>query len=266
MPNHYIDSCGLCTRKVARNIKCDCCKRFFHVKCANINTKEFNALNSNWICFDCKTQIFPFMNLIDANFYEAFTEAVLKKPCKCKTCFKRINVGMPFATCQKCSNFFHKGCANFPTQKWDCNSCTLGNLPFSNINNNDFMVNLLGLDDDSSDFLRNVPSFSIQSLINQIPGEHFDTNEFLSDSITSKYYTPAEFISAKLPKNKFSIIHLNIASLSAHIDELRQLLAILNHPFDAICISETRFHEDTPLINYQIENYDFFYEKKPYTV
>ena len=77
------------------------------------------------------------------------------------------------------------------------------------------MVNLLGLDDDSSEFLRNVPSFSIQSLINQIPGEHFDTNEFLSDSITSKYYTPAEFITAKLPKNKFSIIHLNIVSLSA---------------------------------------------------
>ena len=150
-----------------------------------------------------------------------------------------------------------------PPKKWECNCCSLGNLPFSKTNDNDFLINLLGLDDKNSDFLRNVPSFSIQSLINQIPGENFDTNEFLSESITSKYYTPAEFITAKLPKNKFSIIHLNIASLSAHIDELRSLLSLLDHPFDAICISETRFHEDTPLINYQIDDYDFFHEKTP---
>ena len=37
----------------------------------------------------------------------------------------------------------------------------------------------------------------------------------------------------------------------------------MKHPFDAICISETRFHEDTPLINYQIDNYEFFHEKTP---
>ena len=57
------------------------------------------------------------------------------------------------------------------------------------------------------------------------------------------------------------MIHRNIASLSAHIYELRSLLTILEHPFDVIYMTEMRFHEDNPLINYQIEGYDFFHEK-----
>ena len=44
MPNHFTDTCKLCPRKVSKNIQCELCKRFLHVKCANINTKEFDAL------------------------------------------------------------------------------------------------------------------------------------------------------------------------------------------------------------------------------
>ena len=101
---------------------------------------------------------------------------------------------------------------------WECNKCSLGSLPFSKTSDNDYLVNLLGFDNESSEFLKNVPCFSIQSLIDELPGEHFDTNKFLSDSIISKYYTPAEFICEKFPKNKLSMIHLNIAYLSTHID------------------------------------------------
>ena len=79
MPNHYTDTCGLCPRKVSKNIQCDLCKRFFHVKCANINTNEFNALNANWTCFDCKSDFFPLMNANNDEFYEAFSEPLLKK-------------------------------------------------------------------------------------------------------------------------------------------------------------------------------------------
>jgi hypothetical protein len=34
------------------------------------------------------------------------------------------------------------------------------------------------------------------------------------------------------------MFHMNIASLQAHIDELKSLLTLLDHPFDAICITE----------------------------
>ena len=57
------------------------------------------------------------------------------------------------------------------------------------------------------------------------------------------------------------MIHLNIASLQRHIDELRTFLTILEHPFQVICISETRLHDDKPLTNIQIDGYDFVHTK-----
>jgi hypothetical protein len=116
-----------------------------------------------------------------------------------------------------------------------------------------------GLDAKSTDFLKNVTSFSIQSLIEQLPGQKFDTDEFISDTVESKYYTPAEFISTKLPKSSFTMVHLNIASLQGHIDELRSLLTLLNHPFDVIGITETRLYDESPLTEIQIDGFDFFH-------
>ena len=97
---------------------------------------------------------------------------------------------------------------------------------------------------ENTERLSNLPSFSIQSLLDQLPGQNFSTDDFLSDSIESKYYTPAQFIAEKFSKKAFTMIHLNIASLQRHIDELRTFLSILEHPFQIICISETRLQED----------------------
>ena len=85
-----------------------------------------------------------------------------------------------------------------------------------------------------------------------------ETDEFLSDSIDSKYYKPEEFIAAKIPKNTFSILHLNIASLQAHIDDLKNLLAILDHPFHIIGITETKIiDQKEPLTNINVDGYVF---------
>ena len=54
-------------------------------------------------------------------------------------------------------------------------------------------------------------------------------------------------------------MYLNFASLQAHIDELRTLLTLLDHPFDAIGITETRLHDQSPLVNIDIPGYDFLH-------
>ena len=90
-----------------------------------------------------------------------------------------------------------------------------------------------------------------------MPGQNFETDEFLSESITSMSFTPAQFLETKLPPNQFSIIHINIVSLSKHIEELRNLLTVLNHPFDVIGITETRLHDEASLTNIDIEGYEF---------
>ena len=51
------------------------------------------------------------------------------------------------------------------------------------------------------------------------------------------------------------MLHINIASESKQIDE--SLLTILKHPIDVIGITETRLHDEVPLVNFGIEGYKF---------
>lgn len=267
--------CGSCAKKVKNNIHCSLCMNFYHVKCAQLRIKDFQILKKkdlNWTCFECHKELFPFTNLNDKEFNEVLLEDYpvsiqpLKKS-KCGSCSKRVrknNRGV-YCFCYSCNYFFHKKCAKLNNsdltqiKTWECTKCSIGTLPFSRISDNDLSVALHGFDEASSEFLKNVPSFSIQSLLDQLPGQHFNTDDFLSDSIDSKYYTPTQFVSAKFPHKIFSMIHLNIASLSAHIDELRSLLIILGHPFDVICLTETRIHDENPINNFQIDGYDFLH-------
>ena len=53
------------------------------------------------------------------------------------------------------------------------------------------------------------------------------------------------------------MLHINIASLGKHIDELRSLLNILNYPFDIIGITETRLYDECYTTNIDLEGYNF---------
>ena len=166
--------------------------------------------------------------------------------------------------CDSCTNFFHVKCAGTTKQsflklksnneKWICFKCVSSTLPFSGIDNNDLFLEM----ENKATLINTTPSFTIQSLLDQMSGQNFETDEFMSESISSKYYTPAEFLKDKLPSNNFSMVHINIASLSKHIDELRNLIHTLEHPFDIIGISETRLHENDPLVNIEIMGMSFY--------
>ena len=99
--------------------------------------------------------------------------------------------------------------------------------------------------------------FEEDELLNEMSAQNYETDEFMSESITSKHFTPSQFLESKLQKNMFSMIHINIASLSKHIEELRSLLSVLNCPFDIIGITEKRIHDETPPVNIDIEGYEF---------
>ena len=184
---------------------------------------------------------------------------------KCGHCARRVKQNVSYVHCNYCSNFFHLKCQNvtkkdFPlASNWHCNKCSLNSLPFSSVPEDSFLLHLQGLSDESVEALSNFPSFTIQSLLDQLPGQNFNSDDFLSDSIESKYYTPGELMAANLPKKALTMAHLNIASLQRHIDELRNFLSILDNPFDILCISETRLHDDKALSNVEITGFDFFH-------
>ena len=266
--NHYISA-----RPIL--ITCSECNSHFHVKCAGIATRNFSISNAHgWLCHACNFSIFPMASLSDEDVINEFSlyaaqSSAPRKKTKCGSCKKGFAINNPFAFCNNCSNFYHLKCSdlkkqNFPLKSdWQCDHCCLLNLPYASINDDVLSLTTKGYDDESILHLKNYPSFSIKTLLDEMPGQKIETDEFISDTIQSKYYTPAEFISTKFNKKSFTIIHLNISSLYAHIDELRTLVQLLNHPFDVICISETRIHEDMPLTNIEIENYSFYHTPTP---
>ena len=63
----------------------------------------------------------------------------------------------------------------------------------------------------------------------------------------------------KPDKSSFGLMHVNIASLDAHIDDLRTALSRLQFDFDIIGVSEHKIHEDgAPSNNIDIQGYQNF--------
>ena len=71
-------------------------------------------------------------------------------------------------------------------------------LPFANINDENMKLTSRGFSDENIDFVVNkCPSFSIKRLLDQMTGQKIDTDQFMSNTILSKYYTTSDFLSAK---------------------------------------------------------------------
>ena len=61
----------------------------------------------------------------------------------------------------------------------------------------------------------------------------------------------------KIKEQDFSLLHLNISSLSSHINELKTLLSQCDTKFDIICISESRISKKNSLTtNIDIPGYN----------
>ena len=54
-----------------------------------------------------------------------------------------------------------------------------------------------GKSDSEIDSLNKGPSFSLKSLLDKLPGQNFSKDEFLNDTIKSKYYTVGDFLAAR---------------------------------------------------------------------
>ena len=142
--------------------------------------------------------MFPFNNIETKDLLELLNENVFKdsimfKKCKCGACKRNIKQNNPAARCSYCKNFFHLKCEklnkyDFPIpSSWCCSLCILKNLPFSNLGDDIMTMTLHGMDDESiSTLAEGAPSFSIKSLLDEIS---YDTDQFISETITSKYYT-----------------------------------------------------------------------------
>ena len=95
---------------------------------------------------------------------------------------------------------------------------------------------------------------------NQLNSDNDENDEIFSSVVNSQYYDIKKFNALKPDKqSSFSLMHVNIASLNAHIDDLRTVLSRLKHSFDVIGISEHKITKDSlPSNNIEIPGYNEF--------
>ena len=251
--------CGTCNKYIPqkiRKVKCFTCKTFYHVKCSGVNHKTFAALvdsGNNWNCQSCVEQKEPKNKNNNCKT-------------KCNKCRKTIAKKKVIIKCNQCECYYHSICAGVSFSQfrkctsWTCNLCVEIILPFATLSDEKLKLTLKGKDITFGENITLTPSFTIQSLLEKIPGTFSEkTEDYLSDTVDSKYYTPSEFLASKF-KQPFSILHINIASLAAHIDDLKELLDLLDNKFDFIGISETKILEESvPLVNIGLTGYDFIH-------
>ena len=101
-----------------------------------------------------------------------------------------------------------------------------------------------------------------KSIKNQLKSvsDNEDEEDFFNSMVNSEYYSINDFNKIKPDKSSsFGLAHVNIASLDAHIDDLRTVLCRLKSSFDVIAISEHKIRKDSlPSNNIEIQGYQEF--------
>ena len=187
----------------------------------------------------------------------------------CGYCLNKIGSTHKFITCALCKLKIHIKCNNIERNSYDkmlndkqvsmCVKCNTENLPFylgsKSSNDESFNKELL-----VSDIIK-----MYFKGINDLNNQHingFDKNEddFDITPIIDCKYVDLNSFRVFEDKNKFSLLHLNFASLSLHKEELENVLTMLNFKFDVIGITETKIKKDiVPDYDVSIKGYQRFF-------
>ena len=163
----------------------------------------------------------------------------------CTICDKLINEETPAFSCSLCQKWYHHEC-NLPLipnvdHVGSCLNCNCSLFPFSIC---------YDLNDESFRFNYFHPNFSDIASIQKLNRENTDYN---FDAIDCNYYGCDDFNFAFSNSSSYiSFLHLNISSLSKHLDVFNNLLNTLDHKFKVLGITETRL-KDSPSIPHNLD-------------
>ena len=195
-----------------------------------------------------------------------FVMSVSRVQYPCSICSKAVASNHRALFCDCCEKWVHIKCNSITPAKynefieedeekpWLCLRCISDAMPYQNLNNLDMFLSDVTATDTNEDELELLDVSLGQREKDLIQGisELILINQNLGpDEVchNCEYYEPEKFLKKHFKEiDYFSSLHLNTASLQAHIDELKLVLKVLNFSFDVICISETKIKHNTPLI------------------
>ena len=190
----------------------------------------------------------------------------------CSICTKNVRKGL---CCDICDEWVHTKCNilddkafNYhkknPEASFHCLKCMENFIPFSTLNDNQFNIAVKqGVNYTLETGIKYNPVEMDKKLFERINhaisiGQNDDNGDDEIDTyIDCKYYGVEDFQKLKIkPEKSFSVFHLNIHSVQAHIDELRILIGMLDYEFDFICLPESKIVKGSePQIDINIDGY-----------
>ena len=173
----------------------------------------------------------------------------------CGLCSDEVGDSDNSIQCDLCNKWNHTRCLNISAEQyeklkkdplpWYCLNCAM-EIPFSTLSNKDLKTILFEGPSKTlaKSFSKPFDKKTTEKLktfreVSQL----FDQSE---NSVSCDYYTPYELNKVKVKQEDLSVLHLNISSLSAHIDDLKRFLSEIRIKFDIICISESRLSQRNP--------------------
>ena len=173
--------------------------------------------------------------------------------------------------CNICENLIHKSCLPITNRDYKklwktntpyfCATCVSENLTFSNLNDVNFSLlntDLPQFTDDTSI----TPCDTDKSFYNDCNSIEIPLNdEKHTVHIDSKYYNLSDFNDLIIDPAALGVMHLNIASLSKHFDDLSNLLAMMKYSFPVIGLTEHKIGRNQPLCEINLPGYTFCYDK-----
>ena len=198
---------------------------------------------------------------------------VVKYPCS--VCEKSVRIDSEAIQCDNCDLWVHRKCNNISlseyeeliddgnTEKWFCIICINSSLPFSQCDDKNFYCGINGVTTETN--LENM-SFSMSQKDQQL-SKHIskliieNTDPDNTNNNFCKYYDINKFTNSNfISDSSFSVLHLNIASLTCHLEELKILLQLTHYSFDIIAISETKIQRNQEVISdISIPNYQLIH-------
>ena len=212
-------------------------------------------------------------------------------PVICPVCTKQCFNSQNQIQCSSCHCYVHHGnrlnCSGLTDAEfqlhvgdqfkpYDCDHC----ISERNSRNNRYNLTCLPFTHESDINIFNAPTINqrpdvkslspeeLRKFVSQCKSiqEHINLqsdvveDDFFSTQVNSKYYDLKQFNKLKPDiSSSLSLMHVNIASLNLHIDDLKTVLARLNTNFDIIGISEHKIRSGTtPSNNIEISGYREF--------
>ena len=119
-------------------------------------------------------------------------------------------------------------------------------LPFFTVKNKDLQILLNDPHNNHPELIPKKMNEKTKEFLKRFPelSQIFKQSE---NPFSCDYYDISGFKKLKINKQQdLSILHLNISSISADIDDLRAFFNLANHKFDIICISKSRISTKHP--------------------